>query len=128
MKGEEQKHRVFKKRENGRNFWNFMHTLAAYYPAKPTCKQVEHMDFFVKNCADYFLIESTWANTFNKNVREQPPKLDSQESFVMWMCAQHNQINERIGKPLFPCTVKDLTERWGPVTLPDDQGKTNIIS
>ena len=128
MKAEEQRHRIFKKRENGRNFWNFMHTLAAYYPINPTRTQIERMDYFVKNCADYFLIEQTWANNFNKNIKEKPPKLDSRYTFMVWMCEQHNKINEAIGKPLFSCTVKNLIERWGPVTLSDDQGKTNTIT
>jgi hypothetical protein len=28
------------------------------------------------------------------------------------MCEQHNQVNEKLGKPLFPCDLAVLDERW----------------
>ena len=116
--GLQKKHKIFIKRENGKNFWNDMHSMAAYYPENPDETQIKHMDFFLKTCGDYFLIEQSWADTFNKNIKDFPPKLDSRDSFIMWMCQQHNLVNDSIGKPLFSCTVPNLIKRWGPVTLP----------
>ena len=120
-------HKIFKKRENACDFWNFMHTLAAYYPDHPSTKEKKHMRFFVESCADYFLIELKWAKRYNKNVEVFPPKVESRDAFMIWMCEQHNLINESIGKPIYPCTLPNLIKRWGPVTLPDDKKSNTTL-
>jgi hypothetical protein len=28
------------------------------------------------------------------------------------MCEQHNEVNEKLGKKQFPCTLEALDERW----------------
>ena len=28
------------------------------------------------------------------------------------MCEQHNIVNEKLGKPMFDCNMKDLDARW----------------
>jgi FAD-linked sulfhydryl oxidase len=30
----------------------------------------------------------------------------------MWLCEQHNLVNEKLGKELFMCDMKTLDERW----------------
>jgi FAD-linked sulfhydryl oxidase len=30
----------------------------------------------------------------------------------MWMCKQHNLVNQKLGKPLFPCEMDILDQRW----------------
>lgn len=39
-------------------------------------------------------------------------RVDSRASFSEWLCEQHNIVNKKIGKPLFPCTMEKLDERW----------------
>ncbi len=45
--------------------------------------------------------------------RKMPPAVDSQSDFELWMCEAHNQVNARLGKPLFNCKVAAL--RWPSV-------------
>lgn len=44
------------------------------------------------------------------SLKDSPPKTESQESLSMWLCELHNNVNERIGKPLFDCSK--VFERW----------------
>ena len=37
---------------------------------------------------------------------------ESRGSLAVWLCNRHNEVNEKLGKPLFPCVLKDLDERW----------------
>ena len=30
----------------------------------------------------------------------------------MWLCEQHNLVNEKLGKDLFKCDMNTLDERW----------------
>lgn len=30
----------------------------------------------------------------------------------LWMCEQHNEVNEKLGKQKFPCNLAALDERW----------------
>jgi hypothetical protein len=39
-------------------------------------------------------------------------RVQSREDLAMWLCHQHNDVNEKIGKPLFHCNMKALDERW----------------
>jgi len=122
---QQEKTPYLKKRENAANFWKYMHTMAAYYPEHPSNKEKKHMNFFIENCADYFLNEPKWAERFNKNIKLHPAKLDSRDAFMVWMCEQHNFINDSIGKPIYPCLIPNLVKRWGPVSLPEENKNNN---
>ncbi len=30
----------------------------------------------------------------------------------MWLCDQHNRVNKKLSKPIFPCSVSALDLRW----------------
>ena len=38
--------------------------------------------------------------------------MDSHSSFIIWCCERHNEVNEKLGKPITPCNAKKLDERW----------------
>ena len=42
----------------------------------------------------------------------EPPDVRSRESLALWLCRRHNEVNEKLGKPMFPCVLKDLDARW----------------
>ena len=128
MQQNEKKNRFEEKSQNGNHFWNFMHTLAAYYPEKPSSDEREKMKFFVQNSAYYFLIEPKWIKRFHKHIEAMPPKLDSRDDFILWTCEQHNLVNESIGKQVFPCVLEGLKKRWGPVTLPESKPNTEKMA
>lgn len=39
-----------------------------------------------------------------------PPATENRLQFSRWMCGLHNEVNERLGKPVFDCSKVD--ERW----------------
>ena len=39
-------------------------------------------------------------------------RTSSRQELCQWVCRQHNLVNEKLGKPLFSCDMKDLDERW----------------
>lgn len=36
----------------------------------------------------------------------------TREEFAVWVCEQHNAVNEKIGKPTHPCRIELLDRRW----------------
>jgi hypothetical protein len=104
--------------EVGRAAWGFLHTVAAYYPSHPTVRQQEDMasllTLYVKlypcgYCADRSM-EHLEREPIEQHVR-------SQNDLAQWMCRMHNEVNERLGKPMFDC--KYVNQRWR-----DGQNKT----
>ena len=39
-------------------------------------------------------------------------RVASREELSVWMCEAHNRVNRLLGKPEFPCLLKDLDARW----------------
>jgi hypothetical protein len=46
------------KEELGRSTWDFLHTMAAYYPDKPSCKQQRTMKKFLSSFSEYVVLFS----------------------------------------------------------------------
>ena len=36
----------------------------------------------------------------------------SRKDLCTWLCEQHNIVNEKLGKPMFDCSMKNLDKRW----------------
>jgi FAD-linked sulfhydryl oxidase len=97
------------RRELGRASWAMLHTMAAYYPQTPSRNDQREMEqalwtvmkFFPCNyCSEKTLIE----------MKKNPPRTQTQKELSQWMCEIHNEVNERLGKPVFDC--KKVEERW----------------
>ena len=43
-------------------------------------------------------------------LKTMQPDTSSRHNFSQWMCRLHNDVNKRIGKPVFDCSKVD--ERW----------------
>ena len=54
-----------------------------------------------------------WGFSCREMLAEHPPELESNAALTLWLCARHNQVNKRLGKPLFECTTDALEKRWG---------------
>jgi hypothetical protein len=55
-----------------------------------------------------------WGNKFLSNMKTLgPPDVSGTQGLSVWMCKQHNLINEDLGKPLMSCQYEDLKKRWG---------------
>ena len=49
---------------------------------------------------------------FQTSLREDPPEVGGRTPLMLWMCRAHNRVNERLGKPLFDCSVSGVEQRW----------------
>jgi mitochondrial FAD-linked sulfhydryl oxidase len=95
--------------ELGNATWGLLHTMAAYYPQHPSLQKQETTKSFLTNLGEVFpcrVCGEDW-----KNVLEtRPPIVTDQEKFSQWLCSAHNDVNERLGKPEFPCQF--VNQRW----------------
>ena len=95
----------------GRSTWTFLHTTAAYYPDQPTPTHRKRMLGIL--FALPVLFPCSWcAMHFGEEIQRSPPDVSGREALSRWLCQQHNIVNERLGKPLFDCSIKNLDERW----------------
>lgn len=97
--------------EVGHSSWNLLHTLAANYPDNPTEEEKAHAKAIIYGLAALYPCHVCAAD-FRENVRLNPPKVDTRNDFVLWLCEQHNRVNEKLNKPLFNCNINALDLRW----------------
>ncbi|XP_015792487.1 FAD-linked sulfhydryl oxidase ALR [Tetranychus urticae] len=93
----------------GRASWTFLHTMAAYYPDKPTIQQQSEMMKFMNIFSNFYPCSHCAADMRN-DISKDPPKVDTRQSFSLWMCNLHNKVNQKLAKPIFDCSKVD--ERW----------------
>jgi len=95
--------------ELGRGSWAFLHTMAAFYPDTPSREQQEEMRQFL-----YTYVKLYPCNYCSDRSLEEmdsnPPRVSSRHQLTRWMCALHNEVNHRMGKPIFDC--EKVEERW----------------
>ena len=97
--------------ELGQGTWALLHTMAAHYPDRPDAlHRVQARRFF--DALGLLYPCAPCASDFREDMRRTPPAVESRESLAVWLCNRHNEVNEKLGKPLFPCVLKDLDERW----------------
>lgn len=101
------------RRELGRASWAYLHTLAAYYPDNPTTEQQDEMRTFIKTYAKLYPCGYCADMTSDEMIRK-PPQVQSRQAFQFWMCGIHNEVNSRMGKPIFNCNKVDQRWRTGP--------------
>lgn len=95
--------------------------MAAKYPDEPDPAQKQEMSDFL------YLLGRTYpcakcGKHFLEMIAADPPDLDSQETFSLWMCNTHNKVNSNLGKPQFPCDDVDSNYYCGCVV--DDMDDT----
>jgi mitochondrial FAD-linked sulfhydryl oxidase len=85
--------------------------MAAYYPEAPSAAQQRHAQGFVAGLAQLYPCTHC-AGDFQEAVAASPPAVGSRAAFSKWACEQHNTVNEKLGKPAFPCAMETLMARW----------------
>lgn len=103
--------------ELGVGTWKLLHSMAAWYPDKPTKKQKDNITSFFQTLADFYPC-TYCADDFQINLQKAPVEAESRTDLCLWLCNQHNQVNQKLGKPLFACNMKDLDERWRKSSAP----------
>ncbi|CAK7235415.1 Flavin-linked sulfhydryl oxidase of the mitochondrial IMS [Sporothrix eucalyptigena] len=93
----------------GRGTWTLLHTIAAQYPTQPTLGQQADVRGFIGSLSRLY---PCWvcAEDFQKFLAKSPVLATSRDEFGRWLCAAHNEVNEKLGKPQFDCNLWE--ERW----------------
>ncbi|CDU22972.1 related to ERV1-mitochondrial biogenesis and regulation of cell cycle [Sporisorium scitamineum] len=110
--------------ELGRSAWVFLHSAAAYFPEDPTAQQQSSMLALFRALPHVYPCHSC-AKALGEEYRRQDKEggwedrslrlaeaVRSGPSLRKWLCGIHNEVNQRLGKPRFPCTETKLSERW----------------
>ncbi|KAI0076603.1 FAD-dependent thiol oxidase [Panus rudis PR-1116 ss-1] len=95
----------------GRSTWTFLHTTAAYYPEKPTPNQRANMLTLIRSLPVLYPCTHC-ASHLGETMKAHPPDVSGRLGLSRWFCEVHNEVNERLGKKKFPCTIEKLDERW----------------
>ena len=97
--------------EIGRSTWTLLHALAAYYPAHPSGEEQRAALGLVHALRHLFPCTHCRAQ-LQIDLERLPPQVGSRRELSLWVCQQHNLVNELLGKPAFPCSLEALDERW----------------
>ncbi|VDN03852.1 unnamed protein product [Thelazia callipaeda] len=93
----------------GRSTWNLLHTIAAYYPLKPTSEQKKNVRILMDLLGKTYPC-SHCAEDLRRDLAQHQPDVEDRERFSLWMCALHNRVNKKLGKPEYNCS--QWKERW----------------
>jgi len=93
----------------GRATWTFLHTMAAYYPDKPSAMEQSTMKSLLGSFSQFYPCGHC-AEHLRQEMKADPPKVESRKELAWWMCGMHNKVNEMLGKDVFDCNKVD--ERW----------------
>ncbi|KAI0416964.1 ERV/ALR sulfhydryl oxidase domain-containing protein [Xylaria grammica] len=90
------------KAELGRASWRLFHTMMARFPEKPTEEDSLALKTYIQLFARLYPCGDC-ASHFQKLIKKFPPQIGSRNSAAGWACHVHNQVNERLEKPIFDC-------------------------
>ncbi|XP_068203921.1 FAD-linked sulfhydryl oxidase ALR-like [Palaemon carinicauda] len=93
----------------GQGSWRLLHSMAAYYPVKPTVEQQEDMSTFIKIFSKFYPCQPC-AEDFRDWLKNNTPDVSSRSNLSRWFCDAHNEVNVKLGKPKYDCSLID--QRW----------------
>ncbi|XP_063934457.1 FAD-linked sulfhydryl oxidase ALR-like [Zophobas morio] len=93
----------------GRHSWTLLHTIASYYPEKPSGRQKVALQQLMNSLSFLYPCEHCAAH-LRLYMKANPLNIKSQEEFSLWLCQFHNEVNNNLGKEKFDCTK--VHERW----------------
>ena len=96
--------------ELGSHTWTFLHSMASYFPSKPSQEAQGHAKALMKAVSKVYPCESC-AQHLEQYIQEKgEPDASSRQALEQWMCSYHNSVNRLLGKTEFDCSR--VRERW----------------
>ncbi len=74
-----------------------LHTIAAYYPEKPSDAEQRAAKEFIASLAVLYPCKHCAAD-FVVAITESPPVVSSRAEFAVWVCEHHNLVNQKLGE------------------------------
>jgi len=81
----------------GPSLWLILHSITLLYPIDPCQKDKDNMMQFLQGLRHVLLCDICKTH-YNRNLKENPPRLDNRKDFFEWMVDFHNEVNGRTGK------------------------------
>ena len=95
--------------EIGRCGWTVIHSMAAAYPSSPSELDQANIRSFLRLFSKLYPCR-TCASGLEKYMEQIPIQAGSRSELALWLCGAHNDVNVKLGKPIFNCSLWD--ERW----------------
>lgn len=95
----------------GKSSWNLIHSMAAWYPDNPSTEDKKLMTNFMEALARFYPCTYCAAD-FQNNLKQSPVRVKTREELCVWLCEQHNLVNQKLDKKPFPCDIQNLDKRW----------------
>lgn len=77
--------------------------MVARFPDKPSESDRKTLESFFHLLARLYPCGDC-ARHFSEMLKKYPPQTSSRSAAAGWLCASHNMVNKRLGKPQFDCT------------------------
>ncbi|KAG6329766.1 hypothetical protein ID866_9323 [Astraeus odoratus] len=88
------------------------HTMTLRFPEHPTPDQREALSSYMHLTSRLYPCGECAAE-FQQLLKKFPPQTSSRRAASLWLCSVHNEVNERLGKPIFDCAKLDETYDCG---------------
>ena len=96
--------------EIGTGSWTLLHTMSVYLPQTELSKQQKSdVGQFMSILSRTYPCNHC-AEDLKKDLKDDPPKVQTGKDYAQWLCQLHNKVNVKLGKPTFDCSK--VYERW----------------
>jgi len=100
------------KAELGRATWKLLHTMTLRFPEHPTKDERDALNSYMHLSSRLYPCGECAAE-FQLLLKKFPPQTSSRKAASFWLCHVHNQVNLRLEKPEFNCTMLEGTYDCG---------------
>lgn len=98
--------------ELGHGTWNMLHRLAAAFDKAPSAQRQADVVQFFRLFSELYPCDKCAAH-FRAMLAESPVQAGSNRQLSTWLCERHNEVNTRLHKPAFDCSLSNLKEHYG---------------
>ena len=95
--------------ELGRSAWTWLHSMAGNYPDNPSLDDQKAMNQLIHHFARFYPCSECKAHLL-QDLKTFPAVTDSRRTLEHWLCRLHNNVNKRLNKDPFDCSM--ISYRW----------------